>query len=235
MTLNYNYIFVDLDDTIWDFHANAKEALRDLFELKELKEHYDNFDYFYKVYASRNLELWTQYGQGLITKKYLTVERFLYPLLKIGINDQDLALRMNSIYLDSLATKTELIPHAKEFLEFCAKNGIPVTLISNGFVEVQYHKLRNSKIEKYFKHVVLSEQVGALKPNPKIFEHALRLNNANKNETLMIGDSFEADIIGAFGIGIDAIYLNRTRKKQELPNGVTEIDCFSEIYKYIYS
>lgn len=233
MKHSYKYIFVDLDDTIWDFHANAREALRDVFYNEKLDEHFDDFDRFYLTYSKRNLELWTQYGQGLITKDFLIVERFLHPLLKIGINDPERAKKMNSDFLDILGTKTILIPHARELMDFCKTNKLPMTIISNGFVEVQYRKLRNSGIEDYFDHVILSESAGALKPDPKIFEYALKQNNAEKHETLMIGDSFEADITGAVSSGIDAIYLNLNGKKVELQDRVKEVQDLKEVILYL--
>ena len=78
MTNKYKYIFLDLDDTIWDFHANAKESLHDVFYAEKLDEHFEDFENFYCDYSKKNLELWTQYGQGLITKDFLIVERFLH-------------------------------------------------------------------------------------------------------------------------------------------------------------
>ncbi len=233
METKYKFIFVDLDDTIWDFHANAKEALRDVFYAENLDQHSKSFEEFYKIYSKRNLELWSQYGQGLITKDFLIVERFHFPLLEIGINDKELALKMNTDFLDRLATKTILVPFAKELLDFCKEENLPLTIISNGFVEVQYRKLRNSGIEEYFQHVVLSEAVRALKPDPKIFEHALSLNNAEKHEVLMIGDSFDADIIGASLAGIDAVFLNHSGKEVELPENVIVIKSLENVIELI--
>lgn len=225
---NYKYIFLDLDDTIWDFHANAKEALRDVFFRERLNEHFEDFENFYQDYSKRNLELWTQYGQGLISKDYLIVERFLHLLKKVGKDDENLALKMNRDFLDTLAEKTILVPYALELMDFCKSGNLPMTILSNGFTEVQYRKLRNSKIEHYFSHVVLSEAAGGLKPDPAIFEYALKLNDATVDETLMIGDSYEADIVGAVHSGIDALFLNNSTKKYEMPAGVVEIKSLKD-------
>jgi putative hydrolase of the HAD superfamily len=84
----------------------------------------------------------------------------------------------------------------------------PLTIVSNGFIEVQYKKLRSSGLEKYFSHVVLSEEAKALKPDKRIFEHALKLNNASAEETIMIGDSYDADIVGAQNAGIHQVWFN---------------------------
>ena len=125
------------------------------------------------------------------------------------------------------------MPYAGELLEYCTARHLPMTIISNGFTEVQYRKLRNSNIEQYFTHVVLSEAVGALKPSREIFEYALKLNNARTDETLMIGDSFDADILGAVGAGIDAVYLNNTGRDIEIPEKVTQISSLKEVFGLI--
>ncbi len=228
MKNKYKYIFLDLDDTIWDFHANAKESLRDVFHARKLNEHFEDFENFYRDYSKKNLELWTQYGQGLITKDFLIVERFLHLLQQIGINNPDIALQMNTDFLEILGTKTGLVPFARELMDFCRTKTLPMTIISNGFVEVQYRKLRSAGIEHYFDHVVLSEAVGTLKPDRKIFEYALNLNKARKEETVMIGDSFDADINGASLAGIDGLFLNHSEKKYELPDNVTEIHSLKD-------
>ena len=100
-----------------------------------------------------------------------------------------------------------LVPYAKELLDYLYPK-YPLTIVSNGFIEVQYKKIHSCGIEQYFAHVVLSEAANALKPDKRIFEHALQLNNATASETIMIGDSYEADIVGARNAGIDQIYYN---------------------------
>lgn len=233
MKRTYKFIFLDLDDTIWDFHTNAQKALYTIFHTENLNVHYESFEQFYQVYSKKNLELWSQYGQGVITKDILAVQRFLYPLQVIGIHDEEKAGRMNTSFLDTLGDQTELMPYAKEFMDFCVALGLPMTIVSNGFCEVQYKKLRNSRIEDYFAHVVLSEEAGALKPDPAIFEYALNLNNARHDEVLMIGDSFDADIMGASRANIDALFLNTTRKQVHLPNGTLEIISLKEALDYL--
>lgn len=231
----YNYLFIDLDDTLWDFHRNARLALNDVYTEQKLFDRFQDFEAFYQIYSKRNIELWTQYGQGLITKEFLSTERFLYPLQKVGIDDAEIATKMNAQFLDVLATKTELIPFALQILDYVTQKHIPVTLISNGFIEVQYRKLRNTNMEHYFNHIVLSEMVGALKPNPEIFNYALKLNNASKDEVLMVGDSFEADIVGGLSAGIDVAYFdprNRTIEWPDTQNLFYQIKDLNELLRF---
>ena len=203
----YKYVFIDLDDTLWDFHANAKSTLHEIYEEKNLAHHFENFDQYFNIYAKRNLELWEMYGRGEITKDELNFERFLHPLTQVGIGNEALAKQIGKEYLDLLPTRSALLPYAKELLDYLFPK-YPLTIVSNGFIEVQYKKLKSCQLEQYFNHVVLSEAAKALKPDKRIFEYALRLNSASAKETIMIGDSYEADIKGAQNAGIDQIYIN---------------------------
>ena len=139
----YKYVFIDLDDTIWDFHANARLSLNDMFIDRHLDRYFVDFDEFFSIYARRNIELWEAYGKGEITKEFLMAERFRYPLAKMGVDDLQLAEEIGIQYLDILPTKTALMPYAIETLDYLHQK-YPLTIISNGFTEVQY-----KKTEKY--------------------------------------------------------------------------------------
>lgn len=203
----YKYIFIDLDDTLWDFHANAKSSLQEIYVERNLGQFFDSFDQYFTIYAKRNVELWEMYGKGTISKEELSLDRFQHPLIQVGIDNAVLAKEIGEQYLDLLPTRTMLVPFALELLEYLYPK-YTLTVVSNGFVEVQYKKLHSCMIEQYFSHVVLSEAAEALKPDKRIFEYALQLNNAIASETIMIGDSYESDIIGAQNAGIDQIYFN---------------------------
>jgi len=224
----YEHVFIDLDDTLWDFHANARESLIEVFEQRQLDKYFVDFDHFFQIYAKRNLELWELYGKGEVSKDYLQLERFRHPLVQVGIDNDVLAEQIGTQFLDILPTKTILIPHAIELLEYLSLK-YPLTIVSNGFVEVQYRKLRATNLEHYFSHVVLSEAAGALKPDKRIFEYALGLNDATADQTIMIGDSYEADIIGAQNAGIDQIFLDLGHSKTKEIKATYQIKRLEEI------
>jgi len=225
----YKTVFIDLDDTLWDFHANAKSSLQEIYEIKKLGQYFDSFEQYFTIYAKRNLELWEDYGKGTISKAELSLERFLHPLIQVGIDNSILANEIGEDYLDLLPTRTALIPFAMELLEYLYPK-YPLTIVSNGFVEVQYKKLHSCHIEQYFSHVVLSEAAQALKPDKRIFEYAMQLNNATAAETIMIGDSYEADIRGAQNAGIDQIYFNPNPKFDDRNNSATyQVRSLNEI------
>ena len=210
----YKHIFIDLDDTLWDLHANSKASLHEVYAELKLGEYFVSFEHFFKMYAKRNLELWTLYGKGEISKEFLMIERFRHTLSKMGVDNTELAILIGDRYLEIMPTKTILLPNAIELLDYL-KPKYSLTLISNGFVEVQYKKLRSANLEHYFTHVVLSEAAKALKPDKRIFEYALQLNGATPAETIMIGDSYAADIVGAQNAGIDQIFLHPTLESNE--------------------
>jgi len=205
--MSYKYVFIDLDDTLWDFHANAKSSLQEIYETRKLGQLFDSFEQYFSIYAKRNAELWEEYGKGTISKAELSLERFLHPLIQVGVDNSALAIEIGEEYLKMLPTRTALVPHAKELLEYLYPK-YPLTIVSNGFIEVQYKKLNSCGLEQYFSHVVLSEAAKALKPDKRIFEYAMQLNNATAEDCIMIGDSYEADITGAINAGIDQVYFN---------------------------
>ena len=227
----YKYIFLDLDDTIWDFHANTKLTLNEIYETRNLGEYFDSFEQYFSIYSKRNLELWDLYGRGEVTKDALSLERFLHPLREVGLEDEKLALKIGQEYLDLMPSRTTLVPHAIELLDYLAPK-YPLTIVSNGFIEVQYRNLKNCQLEHYFSHVVLSEEAGALKPDKRIYEYALQLNGATASETIMIGDSYDADIYGAQNAGIDQIYFRYSKKQTNQPATFT-VDSLQEIMKIV--
>jgi putative hydrolase of the HAD superfamily len=212
--MKYKSVFIDLDDTLWDFHANAKSSLQEIYQIKNLGRFFDSFEQYFDIYAKRNIELWEEYGKGTISKEELSLERFRHPLIQVGIDNSPLAKEIGEEYLGLLPTRTMLVPYASELLEYLYPK-YPLTIVSNGFVEVQYKKLKSCHIEHYFSQVVLSEAAQALKPDKRIFEYALQLNNTTASETIMIGDSYEADIVGAQNACIDQIYFNPNPKQND--------------------
>ena len=132
-TKMYKAVFIDLDDTIWDFHTNARLSLQDMFTDRKLDRYFTDFDEFFTIYAKKNIELWEAYGKGEITQDFLKAERFRYPLAKMGVDDEQLAEQIGIQYLDILPTKTALMPDALELLDYLFPK-YPLTIVSNGFV-----------------------------------------------------------------------------------------------------
>ena len=204
-TLPYKFLLFDLDDTLWNFKENSKAALADIFDQYNLKHYYSTFDDYFQRYEEHNQSLWRLYGTQQITKSFLHVERFLAPLRPFGILDTSLAGEMGTAYLNRCAEKTITMPHAIETLEYL-RSQYELSIISNGFGEVQYTKLNRSGLSTYFSHVFLSETIGYHKPKPEFFDAVLHELGALKDDCLVIGDNYEVDIEGAMNSGMDQVY-----------------------------
>ena len=212
IAMKYKAIFLDWDDTIGDFSRSAKCALTTMFEIHQLYQ-YTDYDTFVRCYSEHNTLLWEQYGRDEVTKEVLKIERFMYPLINAcGMQDDSetrvLARRMCEDFLRMTNHFFSIIPDADKMVKTLAA-WYPLTIVSNGFVESQYLKFRKSGLEPYFTHIILSEEVGAQKPNPRIYEEALRINGITADEALMIGDSYTSDVEGARAAGIDQMWFRR--------------------------
>ena len=201
----YRNLFFDLDDTLWAFSENALDTFREMYDKYGYGRYFDSFDHFYSLYRQRNAQLWEEYGQGRVTKTELNRQRFLYPLLQVGVEDAALAARFAADFLAVIPTKRKLMPHAREVLDYLAGH-YRLYILSNGFRELQHRKMCAAGIDGYFRQVVLSEDIGVLKPWPELFYFALSATQSQLNESLMIGDDWDKDIAGAQGVGMHQVY-----------------------------
>lgn len=211
----YKAIFLDWDDTIGDWTHAEHLALQDIYQTYHIDELYDTINEFFATYKPYNLELWSQYGQGTVTKEKLHFERFYYPLMVNqysefrGRKKEDLAREMGDEFLRLTNKYFSLLPDAKRVVQALAAK-YPLTIISNGFKEVQYYKFEHSGLRDCFAHTIISEEVGINKPQPQIFQIALELNGISADEAVMVGDSYTSDIAGAKAAGIDQIWLHKS-------------------------
>ena len=207
----YKDLFIDFDDTLYDTHGNAVIALRELFEHFGWATAFDDPQTFYDRYWETNIDLWTRYSKGEIERDYLIVERFRKPLsYGRGLEPtEDYCRLVSDVILDYCATKPGTVDGAHELVDYLRRRGYRLHMCSNGFHEVQYRKMRASGLDTCFDTVVLSEDAGANKPAPAFFDYALRVTGADVPTTLMIGDNFQTDILGAQQAGLAVIYFNR--------------------------
>jgi putative hydrolase of the HAD superfamily len=202
----YKYFLFDLDRTLWDFDANAENNICNILEKYNLKV--EGKKRFYHSYDKINHILWADYEKGLLSKEKLRGERFYQTFLEYGIDDRELAEKIGIEYLNEMPNQKILMPHAFEVLSALKERGARMALISNGFKEVQYTKLKNSGIDCFFESVMISEEQGVHKPSPVIFNRALKAIDGTKHESIMVGDDFANDIEGAMIFGIDQFFYN---------------------------
>lgn len=208
---NISDLFIDFDDTLYDTHGNAVIALHELFDLLHLERYFHDPQVFYDEYWKANIDLWTRYSKGEITRDDLIVERFRKPFsFGEGLStDEAYCLEASDRFLDFCSCKPGLVEGAKELMDYFRNRGYRLHMCSNGFHEVQYKKLRACGLYEYFDTIILSEDAGYNKPAPEYFDYAFKKSGAKKESTLMIGDNFQTDILGAKRVGLRVAYFNR--------------------------
>jgi len=211
----YQHIFFDLDNTIWDFDQNSKEALTEIYHKYQLFDlGVTSIDVFIEKYRERNEMMWEQYRLGSIDKITLRDKRFALTFWDMGLDAETAPATLADDYLSISPKKTILFPHAHEILTYLAGK-YKLHIITNGFEEAQSIKMQESKLVPYFEEVIISEHTGFRKPDNRIFEYALKKTNAKASESIMIGDGLEVDVLGALNAGLDAIYFNPENKKHD--------------------
>ncbi len=203
----YKSIFFDLDHTLWDFETNSREALLELHQSYQLEKKGIERNAFLLAFKKINTGLWHLYDTGKIKQEVIRLQRFHRIFQEFEIEEYDLSLKFSTDYVDQSPKKKNLLPHAKEVLEHLYPI-YPLHIITNGFSEIQSTKLTSSGIHHYFQSIVTSEKAGHKKPSKEIFEYALKENNLQSHEVVMIGDNLLTDMGGAKNAFIDAIYFN---------------------------
>lgn len=221
----YETIFFDLDHTLWDFETNSKEALTELSaKYKFPDKGIPSLDSFLNEYFAINERLWEDYRKNKISQESLRYDRFYHALKKFEIDDIELATAIGNDYVAIAPYKTNLIPHSFEVLDYL-KEKYALHVITNGFEETQHLKLTNSNLNHYFSEIITSERSGFKKPDERMFHFSLDLANAKSETSLMIGDSLEADVLGAKNVGMDQVYFNPDGKghSEELTHEISSL------------
>jgi putative hydrolase of the HAD superfamily len=215
--MKYKHLFFDLDHTIWDFDANARATLEQLhIDLDLVSKGVHDFELFHRNYLQHNEKLWARYRNGYIKQEELRLKRMWLTLLDFKIADEALARQLSELFLQLLPARTILFPDTIEVLGYLKEKGYRLHLITNGFEKTQYSKLKHSGLKPYFREIITSESSGSIKPQKEIFYYALNKAGAMLNESIMLGDSIEVDIIGARNVGMDQVHVNYNDAEQEI-------------------
>lgn len=206
-------VFFDLDHTLWDFDKNSALTFKTIFEINEILV---DIDVFLQNYIIINFNYWKLYRDEKIDKEVLRFRRLHDTFSAVNYPvDPEMINKLSKDYITHLTTFNYLYENTIEILEYLNKK-YKLHIISNGFHEIQNKKLEKSKIQQYFKTVTNGESIGIKKPNPKIFNYALNEANTTAKQSIMIGDGFEADILGALGVGMDVIFFGSNRENSNV-------------------
>lgn len=228
----YDHLFFDLDNTLWDFSANSRQAMRETLDFMGVATNEASFENFFRLYEEINDALWKLYQQKKISKTKLTTERFSKSMATLNTGNWN-PEAINDLYLEKMAGQTRLVSNCVETLSELKSKGYVLHLITNGFDEVQRKKMINSQLDHFFENIFTSEIIQSNKPDREIFEYAIKSANAKKAKSIMIGDNWETDIVGAINFGIDAI-LVRGSKQTSIPEehqkNIKSTDQFQSIF-----
>jgi len=225
---NITDVFFDLDHTLWDFEKNSALAFETIFKMQDLAI---NMVHFLAFYVPINRAYWERYRKDEINQKEMRFGRLkdAFDLLEFSIDDASIVI-LSEQYIHYLPKYNHLYEGTIEILEYLAPK-YNLHIITNGFAEIQENKLNNSYIMHYFKSITNSEMAGVKKPNSLIFEFALGLAKAKKENSIMIGDCIEADVQGALDAGLDAIFFNEN--KVQVTENIKQVNHLLELKKYL--
>lgn len=215
--MKYEWVLFDADDTL--FHFDAFKGLVLMFSKYGIEFTIEDF----AAYQVVNHQLWIDYQDGKITAQTLQNTRFQTWAERLNVTTQEL----NLAFLSAMADICQFMPGAENLLKALSQHA-KLGIITNGFSALQRVRLERMKVESYISVLVISEEVGVAKPDPKIFERAFEMMDYyDKHKILMVGDNAQSDILGGQNIGIDTCWLNT--KNLPLPENVSPTHIVSQL------
>lgn len=205
--MKYTTLYFDLDNTILDFSAAESNAIRRLLALHGVTPK----DEYTEIYSRTNRKYWEMFERGEIRREDIFEGRFIEFTRIIGAKVD--TAKMSADYFSLLAEGHDVMPGAKQTLEYVKKKGYTVCITTNGISKTQHKRIAESGLSKYFDYVFISEDTGHKKPEKEYFDYVLK-NTPEKDRAkiLVIGDSVSSDIKGGVNAGIDTCWLNKNRE-----------------------
>jgi len=224
------YIYFDLDDTLLDHKQAEQAALTDL---------YGHFDLFSGIepgqlidtYHRINKELWEQYGNNHLDRETLQRLRFEHTLAELDL-DTGRYNEVGKFYMDSYEDHWQWKEGAFRAFEKISRK-FECGILTNGFSEVQKKKIKRFRLNRYTGNLVISEDVGFLKPQPEIFHYATLITGENPGDILYIGDSYRSDIEGGKSFGWNTAWYMNSSKREDTGKADFVFEDFEELCGYL--
>ena len=210
MSTRYDVLLCDADNTIFDFGKAEENAFAEACARMGLEADADML----ATYSRINEALWRLFEQGGITQSALRVRRFEQFLEAIGQAELD-AQAMAQAFVEALGRQSVPIDGAIDALRRWSRL-LPVIIVTNGIARVQHGRMDGSEARHYIRGMVISEEVGAAKPDPRMIEAGMAAAGvSDRSRVLMLGDSLSSDIAAAANAGVDACWYNPQGKANE--------------------
>jgi 2-haloacid dehalogenase len=224
----FQTLLFDADNTLFDFTAGEKTALRLAFE----QQGYLLNDEIRSIYERINVGLWKKYEQGLMDRKTVIYSRFGQLFKELGIDDD--GIRFEDVYQDLLGQQHIFVPHALEVVEYLY-NKYDLYIVTNGVTSTQMRRLKDSGLDQYMKGIFVSEATGYQKPMKEYFDYcASKIPDYHPDKALIIGDSLSSDIKGGNNAGIKTCWYNPSRVEKDTEINVDyEIQCLTQLYEFL--
>lgn len=219
-----HFIYFDLDDTLLDHRRAETLGLQETVQQLAFLQQVD-FETLREAYHRINRQLWDDYNHGRITKQQLKGLRFENTLTDLGL-DAGKSWEFGEVYMEAYRKYWQWVQGAREAFD-AIRDRYPVGIITNGFSETQHKKMQRFELESRVSQVVISEEVGYLKPDPRLFEHATRLAGQDPSRILYVGDSYSSDVVGGLQSGWKTAWFNRQGEQSSGENAHLVFDDFS--------
>ncbi len=223
MPRRYDIVLMDADRTLFDFDRSEHEAVVRVLTAFGLPADRETEE----TYLRENRAVWDAFDRGELPQEILGRERFVRFLRAVGREELD-PEEMNRAYVAMLGELPYLLPGALELCQALHDAGCRLIIVTNGLTVAQTGRLARSPLAPLIERMYISEQLGCQKPERRFFDLVfadLGLTEAQRQRTVLLGDSLTSDILGGIRAGLDTIWFNQSGQK--VPKGLN-ITCIAD-------
>lgn len=229
--MGYGIILLDADDTLFDFSKSERKAFFATYSDLSLRCTEEKLLEYKRI----NEKIWQLIEQTPGNNTALLIKRF--EKIFAAFNDDADPEKANDIYRKRLSEGHDMLYGARKLLNTLKKDKKRIFLITNGIIETQRKRLKDSRTEKFFENVFISDEIGVRKPSVEYFEYcANNVSGFNKKDAVVVGDSLRCDMLGGINFGVDTCWFNPHQKSNFLSLPITyEVKNHNQLYKILSS